>query len=64
MPREKDKEKEMWREFERGSKRKREEKRKYLRKRESGVCLCIHILPQALQRLRLAYNTSGNESES
>lgn len=50
-----------------GAKRKREEKRKYARKRESGEGVWIHILPilpQALQRLRLAYNTSGNESES
>lgn len=39
------------------------------RERVSGerACVCIHIspiLPQALQRLHLAYNTSGNESES
>lgn len=50
-----------------GVKRKRGEKRKYIRKRERGEGVCSHILPilpPALQRLHLAYNASGNESES
>lgn len=44
-----------------------EDKRKYMRRSGKVESVCIHIwpiLPQALQRLCLAYNTSGNESES
>lgn len=73
MPREKDKERE--RDVERVWKREQKKERKRGSKKEGKwrpsvrVCLrvCIHIssiLPQALQRLHLAYNTSGNESES
>lgn len=54
-------------ECERGSEKERERKRGSIRERGKGERVCIHILPilpQAFQRLHLAYNTSGNGSES
>ena len=50
-----------------GAKRKRGKEEVCERERGRVESACIHIspiLPQALQRLHLAYNTSGNESES